>query len=245
MVSLAKSLRPTAAIVALVVLDVGCWFWCADDRTVLADPSRADLPALITALAALLLQTALTWLLLLTVLVTLEPLAGRDLASYAGCPAGLRTALLACCGVAAVGVLAGPAQATPVTPAPVLGGNGSHLVHPASHADRRPADQRDFAVLDGLPLPDRTAGGIEPITRPASGTADKTVLVRPGDTLWDIAARHLTAPHPNGSLDSGAVQRTWRALYVENKSQIGPDPDLIQPGTVLRLPPTPQQEDQR
>ncbi|MGI9156421.1 MAG: LysM peptidoglycan-binding domain-containing protein [Marmoricola sp.] len=241
MASLEKSLRPTAAIVALAALDAGCWFWCEDDRAVLAEPGRADLPALITALAALLLQTALTWLLLLTVLVALEPLAGRDLASYAGCPAALRTTLLACCGVAAAGVLAGPAQATPITPTPVLYGPGTHVVHPGAHAD-----QRGSAVLDGLPLPDRTTGGAAPsAARPTSDTSGTTVLVRPGDTLWDIAARHLAPDQVPGPDVTSAVQHAWRALYVENRSQIGPDPDLIQPGTRLWLPPTPQQEDHR
>jgi LysM repeat protein len=47
--------------------------------------------------------------------------------------------------------------------------------------------------------------------------------VQPGDTLSGIAARF-------------AVPGGWPALYAANRSQIGPEPDLIRPGTVLVLP---------
>lgn len=219
MITLGKSLRPTAAITALAALDAGCWSWCQDDRDALAHLGRADFATLVTALAALVLQVSLTWLLLLTVLVVLEPLAGRDLTSYAGCPAALRAALLACCGLAAVGMLAGPAQAAPVSQSP---------------APDAPVSQ----LLDGLPLPDRTLGGIAPPV--SSHTSTGTVLVRRGDTLWGIASRHLP-----GSADDAQVQRAADALYTSNRSQVGPDPDLIRPGQRLRLPTTPHQEDHR
>jgi LysM repeat protein len=54
--------------------------------------------------------------------------------------------------------------------------------------------------------------------RPAAGYA-----VQPGDTLSGIAARL-------------AVHGGWRALYAANRSRIGPDPDVIRPGTVLVVP---------
>ena len=50
-----------------------------------------------------------------------------------------------------------------------------------------------------------------------------TWVVRPGDTLSAIAA-------------ALAVPGGWEALYAANRSRIGPDPNLIQPGTVLVLP---------
>jgi nucleoid-associated protein YgaU len=34
-----------------------------------------------------------------------------------------------------------------------------------------------------------------------------------------------------------AVDRGWRAIYATNRATIGPDPNLIQPGLVLSLPP--------
>jgi LysM repeat protein len=54
--------------------------------------------------------------------------------------------------------------------------------------------------------------------RPAAGYA-----VQPGDTLSGIAARL-------------AVRGGWPALYAANRSRIGPDPDVIRPGTVLTVP---------
>jgi LysM repeat protein len=48
-------------------------------------------------------------------------------------------------------------------------------------------------------------------------------VVQPGDTLSGIAARL-------------AVRGGWPALYAANRPRIGPDPDVIRPGTVLVLP---------
>jgi LysM repeat protein len=48
-------------------------------------------------------------------------------------------------------------------------------------------------------------------------------VVQPGDTLSGIAARF-------------AVRGGWPALYAANRPLIGPDPDMIRPGTVLVLP---------
>jgi LysM repeat protein len=50
-----------------------------------------------------------------------------------------------------------------------------------------------------------------------------TWVVQPGDTLSAIAA----------ALD---VPGGWQALYAANRSRVGPDPNVIQPGTVLVLP---------
>ena len=48
-------------------------------------------------------------------------------------------------------------------------------------------------------------------------------VVRPGDSLSSIAAAR-------------AVRGGWQALYAANRRVIGPDPDVIHPGTVLVLP---------
>jgi nucleoid-associated protein YgaU len=62
-------------------------------------------------------------------------------------------------------------------------------------------------------------------------TADEVVVVRPGDTLWDIARRHL--PRPATSTDVAAA---WPHWYAANRAAIGPDPALLRPGTRLRSP---------
>jgi LysM repeat protein len=48
-------------------------------------------------------------------------------------------------------------------------------------------------------------------------------VVQPGDTLSSIAVAH-------------AVRGGWQALYAANRRLIGPDPDVIHPGTILVLP---------
>src|SRR5256714_7075818 len=57
-----------------------------------------------------------------------------------------------------------------------------------------------------------------PAARPAA-----RYVVQPGDTLVGIAARL-------------AVRGGWPALYAANRPRIGPDPDVIRPGTVLTVP---------
>ncbi len=59
----------------------------------------------------------------------------------------------------------------------------------------------------------------------AAATAQRAprYVVQPGDTLSSIAVAH-------------AVRGGWQALYAANRRVIGPDPDVIHPGTVLVLP---------
>ena len=76
-----------------------------------------------------------------------------------------------------------------------------------------------------------TPGGVP--DWPAEQPADSHVVVR-GDCLWDIAAARLGAagsPVTNAAT-AAAVQAWWSA----NAQVIGPNPDLILPGQVLRAP---------
>ena len=57
------------------------------------------------------------------------------------------------------------------------------------------------------------------------------VVVRRGDTLWDIAARYLG----RDTTDS-AVAAEWPRWFDANRDVIGDDPDLILPGQRLRPP---------
>lgn len=54
------------------------------------------------------------------------------------------------------------------------------------------------------------------------------IVVRPGDSLWTIAAAEL----PAGS-SAAAVDAAWRSLFAANRDVIGDDPDLIVPGQRL------------
>ncbi|MBN1093781.1 hypothetical protein JKP75_15215 [Blastococcus sp. TML/M2B] len=65
--------------------------------------------------------------------------------------------------------------------------------------------------------------------------AGSHVVVR-GDCLWDIAAGRLGAEL--GRAPTGAeVAAATRAWWTANADVIGPDPDLLLPGQVLRPPP--------
>lgn len=56
------------------------------------------------------------------------------------------------------------------------------------------------------------------------------VVVQPGDCLWAIAARRLDRPTPSH------VAASWPRWWHRNRGVVGPDPDLIQPGQLLRPP---------
>jgi len=84
------------------------------------------------------------------------------------------------------------------------------------------------ALLEGLRLPDRPTGRSQPPEPP--GQPDP-VVVRPGDTLWSIAAQAL-----GRNATAAAIAAAWPSWYAANRQAIGPDPDLIHPGTVLHPP---------
>ncbi len=71
-----------------------------------------------------------------------------------------------------------------------------------------------------LRVPERTYGGV------------RTHRVQPGESLWSVTAVRLSA---TGS--TADVARAWPRLYRLNRDRIGADPDLVAPGTRLRLPP--------
>ena len=176
--------------------------------------------ALVVACEAAILACG-TWLWAVTSVVALDAARGRA-GHRPGVPAGLRRALMSACGAALLGSLAVPAHTAPVGPATGdRPGPGASLVH-------------------GLPLPDRaTAAGhlsllVARHARETRRQPDEDVgsaLVRPGDTLWDLAVRDL----PPGAGDV-AITRRWQEIYRANRSAIGADPDLIHPHPRLRLP---------
>ena len=90
----------------------------------------------------------------------------------------------------------------------------------ASGAD--PAQSMPVAVA-GLPFPARA------MDLPAQ--SHRVVAVRPGDSLWTIAARRLPADASDREITEG-----WQELYARNRGVIGDDPSLIRPGQQLVLP---------
>jgi nucleoid-associated protein YgaU len=57
------------------------------------------------------------------------------------------------------------------------------------------------------------------------------VVVRRGDTLWDVAARHL-----RGGSSAAEIAAEWPRWYAANRDVIGDDPDLLRPGQRLAPP---------
>ena len=73
---------------------------------------------------------------------------------------------------------------------------------------------------------------LSPAPRPrATRDAPAEVVVRRGDSLWSIAARHL-GPDASDAEIAGA----WPAWFQANRDLVGDDPDLLRPGQVLRAP---------
>ena len=89
---------------------------------------------------------------------------------------------------------------------------------------------------DWQPAPAVTDPGMlaAPATRASAGEGglpDEGVTVQAGDTLWDIAARHLG---PGVSDLDIALQ--WPRWYEANQGVIGQDPDALLPGQILQPP---------
>jgi nucleoid-associated protein YgaU len=169
-----------------------------------ADPTFDDL---LVRLCAGVGVVGIGWLWVATSVTVLGALRGRAHRAR-GLPAPVRRLVLAACGAGLAAGLAAPAVATPGD----------------VHTDHGPP-----TVLAGLPLPDRAVGlpgraalVTDPsrVLRPSTGS----VVVRPGDTLWDLASAHLGDP------------TRWPEIYALNHAAIGADPSLIQPATRLRLP---------
>lgn len=109
------------------------------------------------------------------------------------------------------------------------------ILHPAAAASAAPLSSAHVAVAPGSGMMafqpaqqvQRAAPNLSGFLPPAGG---KYVVAAAGDTLWDLAARHLGNPFRHTELESlnrGLPQPDGRALV---------DADWIEPGWVIRLP---------
>ncbi len=117
---------------------------------------------------------------------------------------------------AAPGMAAGPAARYVVQPGDTLSGIAARFAvrggWPALYAANRPLIGPDPDVI--------RPGAVLVLPGQRAPTRYRVV---PGDTLAAIAA-------------ALAVRGGWPALYAANRRVIGPDPDMIRPGTVLTVP---------
>lgn len=170
--------------------------------------------ALLLMASAVVLTACAIWFWLVTTLTVARAVTGR-VGRVRGCPDGVRRLVLAACGLTLL-VVASPASADTIAGSPP----GPEQPH----------------VLAGLPYPDRaTMPATAPGTTPAQerGEVRAEIRVAPGDTLWSIAEESLGS---SPDITEADVERRWRAIWHANRAEVGPDPDLIHPGTTLRLP---------
>ena len=100
-----------------------------------------------------------------------------------------------------------------ILPTTVVAAGMKGSVDPAQ-ANTRTASNTEVTLTSTLSV------AAAPVT---AASRTKKYVVQPGDTLAAIAARF-------------AVRGGWPALYAANPQAIGPDPNIIHPGTVLVLP---------
>ncbi|MEO5708411.1 MAG: LysM domain-containing protein [Nocardioidaceae bacterium] len=223
-------LRAVVMLVACAAGTTGSWRLAGGPLLAMVRPLLADGPSALATLAfpdvlvggcAAALLGCTGWLVATSSLLALSQVAvlalpGRPVpaacARFAenACPRIARRAVVGVLGLG-LGALSAPALAdTAVAP---------------------PTGDRVAGVLDGLTVPDRATGAASPAPRTLGRAARRSVLVRPGDSLWAIAGRLL----PPGA-DDARVVAAWQALHRTNHDRIGDDPDLIQPGTRLMVP---------
>lgn len=204
--------------------------------TTVLEPGRTSIDELVTALSSAVALGLLLWVstgLLVSVLGTLPGrvggLAGRVRDRVA--PAAVRRCAGILLGVTIAGSLVPGAAATQTAVAAAAPAPSWTVASAAAVASA--------AVPEPAPEPEWTPAPVRP-QPPVSLTAQRTevadeapaeVVVRRGDTLWDLAAAHLT-PEATDS----EIAAAWQRWYAENRSVIGPDPDLILPGQVLTVP---------
>jgi hypothetical protein len=180
-----------------------------------SDPSSLDTTPLDLALvdaSAWVVVACASWAWLAVTVTVSEAWrgSGRAPGRLWHLPPGVRRLVLAACGVALASAVSAPA-------------------HAADGTDH--GQTQGVGLLSGLPLPDRAVAPHQAGSPRPPHPWPRTVTVRPGDTLWSIAARVL----PDGASDR-AVAARWHAIYAANRPRIGRDPDVIEPGQHLHLP---------
>ncbi len=217
-------------------------------RGVPVSPADALLAG-VSALAA----AGVAWLLLGVVLEVLAHVPGRLGRAVAGASGAITPPLVRrAVGVAlglGVGLGVAPSAAAParavsvavqdavqaLVPAAVAASSshprGQELPEPGWSPEPDPGWTPDVPVV--RPQPDVTA--VSPAGRRSTPDDLAEVVVRRGDSLWAIAARHLGP----GATDA-EVAAEWPRWYAANRATIGADPDLVLPGQVLRPPEDPR-----
>lgn len=232
--------RPSARGLTLVVAGAGL-LACAPSPTEAIQTLRTaftgaalsaahpldDVTGPVVALLSLVAWCLVTWLAttaLLTGGSRLPGAAGRVSAGVVRriAPRTVRRALEIALGLTvATGVAcAGPASAS-------YGGSG------IGPPPREPATAASAVAVPGSLDWPMAASTVTPAATSSPSPAAAQVVVAPGDTLWDLAARSL-----GDGARPAVIAQAWPAWWAANRDVIGTDPDLLQPGDRL-TPPAP------
>jgi hypothetical protein len=115
-------------------------------------------------------------------------------------------------------------------------GLGAGVATAGTHHRPRPAPviaDLDWPVPAARPATTHSAAAPARASRaPVAASPAATVLVHPGDTLWDIAAARLGT-----AATDAQISAEWQRWYAVNRAVVGPDPDLLLPGQRLQRPP--------
>jgi nucleoid-associated protein YgaU len=209
--------------------------------------SADDLDSMTTVAAGAIAWTAYCWLVIASAATALERVpgaVGRTAGTLAASitSAGSRALLRSALGLAVTAPLT-----IGVAHAATAGSGPAHTVEQPWQQVEPASTVRISGRADqpGVVVPDRPTTGaatryteIPTTGRPSRGrttepgTSPLRAVVRPGDSLWSIAAAELG---PDAT-DTQIAAR-WPRWYAANRHSIGADPDLIHPGQVLRTPP--------
>jgi nucleoid-associated protein YgaU len=226
----------------LVIVTWLAWQLAAWNAAAAVAP-RATVDDLVAAIASVGLVVVAGWVwasLIAHAAAALPGTVGRISAAAAAVmtPAACRGAIRLLLGATAI--------SAPITPV------AASAAEPAAYAlatSSTAGSSAGFADLPGIERPAMVAGWVPTVPEPAPAAAPQIdvrlvatppseaeamlddVVVRRGDTLWEIAARAL-GKHATAA----EIAAEWPRWYAANRAVIGADPDLIHPGTVLRAP---------
>ena len=231
----ATAMAAAAAGLRAVTPDLGVVADAGLDLQRVVDATGAE-TVLLAAVAAL---AWVVWLwgalgLTLTALSALPGVAGSMARALTRCllPAGTHRAAALALGVGLV--TSGPlvAGCTPTSGALPQAVAVASAQGPAAPPDGPVADWPQAPVPTPTPPAPVSPAPVPDWPAPVPG---EHVVLR-GECLWDIAAADLTR-RTGGTPTHGAVAAAVDAWWHANAAVIGPDPDLLLPGQVLRPPP--------
>jgi hypothetical protein len=229
----------------------GLLAWLSSDAmSAVSAPGPATFDALVSLAGAAGAWVCLAWLagsFALSVLAAAPGVLGRACAAAADrlTPALVRRAAGAALGLAVGAGVAFPTAAAAGAPPAVVAVATSDAA--GTSAGRIQPTFPDVPDMDRpAALPAAPQAAAPPTARPqvaraatpvVTGTvrprlaATDAVVVRRGDTLWDIAARHLG---PDAS--AGEIAQEWPRWHSANRQVIGTDPHHLLPGQQLHPP---------